>query len=86
VPADLILTVENAVRKAFHIVMRVLTSLLGLLFIFMGGIWMMQGLGIGPDAIMRGFMVGDARWTVYGALLALFGAALVAWSNMRRRA
>jgi hypothetical protein len=73
-------------RRAFDIVMRVLTSLLGLFMIFMGSIWMMQGLGIGPEAIMRGFMVGDATWTLYGALLALFGAALVAWSNMRQTA
>ena len=72
-------------NNLFNIVMRIVSSLLGLLMIFMGSIWMMQGLGIGPDAIMRGFMVGDLSWTLYGAILALFGIGQVVWSNTRRR-
>ncbi len=73
-------------RNPFNIVMRIVSSLLGLLMIFMGSIWMMQGLGVGPEAIMRGFMVGDPSWTLYGAILALFGIGQVVWSNTRRRA
>lgn len=73
-------------HNLFNIVMRIVSSLLGLLMIFMGIIWMMQGLGVGPDAIMRGFMVGDPRWTLYGAILALFGIGQVVWSNTRRTA
>ena len=57
-------------RRAFDLVMRFVTSLLGLLMIVMGSIWMMQGLGRGPAAIMQGFMVNDLRWTLYGAILA----------------
>ena len=72
-------------NNLFNIVMRIVSSLLGLLMIFIGSIWMMQGLGIGPDAIMRGFMVGDLSWTLYGAILALFGIGQVVWSNTRRR-
>ena len=69
----------------FNTVMRIVSSLLGLLMIFMGGVWMMQGLGVGPEAIMRGFMVGDPKWTLYGAILALFGIGQMVWSNMRPR-
>jgi hypothetical protein len=73
-------------RRTFNVVMRVFSSLLGLLLIFMGSIWMMQGLGVGPAAIMQGFMVNDIHWTIYGAILALFGIGQVVWSNTRRLA
>jgi ABC-type lipoprotein release transport system permease subunit len=71
-------------RPIFNIAMRIISTLLGLLMLAMGSVWMMQGLGIGPDAIMQGFMVGDLHWTLYGALLALVGIAQVVWSNARR--
>ena len=50
----------------------------------MGSVWMMQGLHVGPPAIMRGFMVSDWHWTLYGAILALFGVGQVIWSNTRQ--
>jgi ABC-type lipoprotein release transport system permease subunit len=71
-------------RQVFNVVMRIVSSLLGLLMAAMGSIWMMQGLGVGPEAIMQGFMVGDIHWTIYGAILALVGLAQVAWSNLRQ--
>jgi len=71
-------------RTAFNVVMRIVSSALGLLMVAMGSIWMMQGLRVGPEAIMRSFMAGDIKWTFYGAILALVGLAQVAWSNMRR--
>ncbi len=67
----------------FNIVFRIVSSLLGLGMIFFGAIWMMQGLHVGPAAIMRGFMVNDIHWTIYGAILALFGVGQVIWSNTR---
>lgn len=73
-------------RGLFNVVMRIVSSLIGLLMIAMGAIWMMQGLNIGPSAILRGFMVGDTHWTVYGAILALVGIGEVVWSNSRRPA
>ena len=72
-------------RRAFDVVMRVVTSLVGLLMIVSGAVWMMQGLGVGPDAIMQGFMVNDIRWTLYGAILALVGIAEIVWSWSRAR-
>jgi hypothetical protein len=71
-------------RQLFNVVMRIVSSLLGLLMIALGCIWVMQGLQIGPSSIMQGFMVGDIRWTVYGAILALFGVGQVIWSNTRQ--
>lgn len=72
-------------HHAFDVVMRVVTSLIGLLMVAMGSVWMMQGLGVGPAAIMQGFMVNDIRWTFYGAILGLVGIAEIVWSWSRVR-
>ena len=68
-------------RNVFNIVMRIVSSLLGLLMVCLGGVWMLQGLNL---AFKIGFMVGDPKWTFYGAILALFGVAQVVWSNTRQ--
>ena len=71
--------------RLFNVVMRIFSTLLGLLVTLMGLTWMGQGLHIGPSAIMQGFMVSDPHWAVYGAILALFGVGQVIWSNTRQR-
>jgi drug/metabolite transporter superfamily protein YnfA len=68
-------------RSAFNIVMRIVSTLLGVLLVCMGGIWMLQGLNI---AFKVGFMVGDPKWTLFGAILALVGVAQIVWSNTRQ--
>jgi hypothetical protein len=72
---------EKHMRNAFNIVMRIVSSLIGLLMIAGGVVWMLQGLNL---AFKVGFMVGDYHWTIYGAILALFGIAQVIWSNTRQ--
>jgi hypothetical protein len=67
---------------AFNIVMRIVSSLIGVLMILAGTVWMLQGLNL---AFRVGFMVGDYHWTIYGAILALVGIAEVVWSNTRQR-
>jgi hypothetical protein len=67
-------------RRAFDIAMRLVSSLIGLVMIALGTVWMLQGLNL---AFRVGFMVGDRHWTVYGAILALLGIAQVYWSNSR---
>jgi len=73
-------------RRAFNVVMRIVSSLVGLLMIAMGAVWIMQGLGVGPAAIMQGFMVNDIHWAIYGAILALLGVGEIVWSNTRQKA
>lgn len=72
-------------RGAFDIVMRIVTTLVGLLMILSGSVWAMQGLGAGPAAIMQGPMVNDIRWTYYGAILAIVGIAEIVWSWTRAK-
>jgi hypothetical protein len=69
-------------RRPFNIVMQIVSSLIGVVMIFMGIVWILQGLNL---AFRVGFMVGDIHWTIYGTILALVGIAEVVWSNTRHR-
>ncbi len=66
---------------AFNAVMRVVSSLVGLMMVAMGVIWILQGLNL---AFRVGFMVGQRRWVLFGTILALFGIAQIVWSNIRQ--
>jgi hypothetical protein len=68
----------------FDVLMKIVTTLVGLIMIAMGAVWMMQGLGVGPAAIMQGFMVDNIQWTFYGAILAVVGIAQIVWAWSRR--
>lgn len=67
--------------SAFNAIMRVVSSLIGVLMVVVGAVWILQGLNL---AFRVGFMVGQRRWVVYGAILALVGIAHVIWSNVRQ--
>jgi hypothetical protein len=69
--------------KLFNIVMQIVSTLLGVLMVCMGGIWVLQGLDIAFQA--GSFMAGDPQWAIYGAILALVGVGQVIWSVTRRR-
>jgi len=71
----------KTLRKAFNLIMRIVSTIVGLLMVAMGAVWTLQGLNI---AFRFGFMVGDYHWTIYGAILALAGVALIIWTNLRR--
>jgi len=66
--------------RMFGIVMQLVSTLLGVLMVCMGGIWILQGLNI---AFLDSFMAGDPQWAVYGAILVLLGIGQVIWSATR---
>ena len=66
----------------FNVIMRVVSTLIGVVMILMGGVWILQGLNL---AFRVGFMVGNYHWTIYGTILALVGVAQIVWSNIRQR-
>jgi hypothetical protein len=55
--------------------------IVAVVLIFLGAAWMGQGLGLLPGT---GFMVGDTKWAVIGAILAIAGI-VVAWTALRMR-
>ncbi|MEO6040504.1 MAG: hypothetical protein ABIP41_01255 [Croceibacterium sp.] len=66
----------------FNVVMRVVSTLLGVLMVCMGGVWILQGLNI---AFLDSFMANERQWAVYGTILVLLGVGQVIWSNTRQR-
>ena len=66
--------------RAFDAIMRVLSSLIGLAVVALGGVWILQGLNL---AFRVGFMVGQRQWVLYGAIVVLIGIAQIVWSNIR---
>ena len=68
-------------RKAFNVAMRVISTLLGVLLVLMGTVWILQGLNL---AFRVGFMVGDYHWVIYGAIAVVVGIAQAIWSNTRQ--
>jgi len=52
----------------------------GVLLFLLGGLWIGQGVG----AVHGSFMTGHAVWAVIGAVVALFGIALLAGARRAR--
>ncbi|MEI9927060.1 MAG: hypothetical protein WDN44_04175 [Sphingomonas sp.] len=63
--------------------LRTLVTVIGVLAILMGLLWVGQGLGwIHWPA--SSFMLEKPDWSVRGAILAVVGAIAVAWARWRR--
>ena len=67
----------------FNSVMRVVSSLVGLLMVLMGGVWILQGMNLAWGTLSRSFMQGDQHWAFYGAILLVVGVCQFVWSNTR---
>jgi hypothetical protein len=59
---------------------RTIRLVLGMAIVFVGLVWIGQGLGL----IGGGFMSGDQRWAGIGVLLAVLGGYLAATAVRRR--
>lgn len=60
--------------------MRIALTVLGILCLLIGCIWILQGVNILPGS----FMTGQTKWAVYGCLLALAGIGLLISAKRRR--
>ena len=64
--------------------MRALTTIVGLLAVILGLIWVGQGLGYLTYTLPHmhpSFMIGDMHWAYYGGALAFVGLLLVVFSR-----
>ncbi|MBW3612480.1 MAG: hypothetical protein KY392_01310 [Chloroflexi bacterium] len=57
-------------------------TLLGVLLVGSGLVWIAQGLGL--EWAPRSFMTADRTWVFLGAAAAVAGAALIGWSRQPR--
>ena len=61
--------------------MRIALTVLGIVCLLMGCVWILQGVNILPGS----FMTGQTKWAVYGCLLALVGVGLLISAKRRAR-
>ena len=61
--------------------MRIAMSVLGVLLILMGCVWILQGI----NALPGSFMTGQTRWAIYGGISAVAGIGLLVAANRRRK-
>jgi hypothetical protein len=76
---------RETMNKGLSLVFQIVSTLIGVAMLFFGCIWMLQGLNMAPPPFNGGFMIGDTTWTLYGAILAVFGAGQIWWSVTRQR-
>jgi hypothetical protein len=60
--------------------MRITLNIVGVLALFVGGVWFLQGINILPGS----FMTGQTKWAVYGGLLLAVGIGVLVFANRRR--
>ena len=60
--------------------MKIILSILGILFILAGVVWFLQGINILPGS----FMTGQTQWAIYGAISVAVGIGLLVFGNRRR--
>jgi hypothetical protein len=70
-------------RRSFAMMaaLRLLLTVIGILAILMGVLWMAQGTGLFPYPA-QSFMINQTPWILRGGLLAVAGLALV-WAARR---
>ncbi|HUL11094.1 MAG TPA: hypothetical protein VLU73_02845 [Methylococcaceae bacterium] len=62
--------------------MKLILTIVGVLLILMGVVWILQGFNILPV----GFMAGQMQYALLGAILVVAGIGLVAFSRRRGKA
>jgi len=60
--------------------MRISLTVVGVLCLIVGGIWILQGINILPGS----FMTGQTKWAIYGAIVFVVGIVLLIRANRRR--
>ncbi len=61
--------------------MKTVLTIVGVLLILLGGVWILQGFNILPV----GFMAGQMQYALLGAILAVVGIGLLVFSRRRRK-
>jgi hypothetical protein len=63
-----------------RIIMRIFWSLLGVVLIFAGAVWILQGINILPGS----FMTGQTQWAVYGGIALVIGLGIMFLANRHK--
>jgi hypothetical protein len=59
--------------------MKTILTVVGVLLILGGGVWVLQGVNILPGS----FMTGDPQWAINGAVTIVVGIGLILWARRK---
>jgi multisubunit Na+/H+ antiporter MnhG subunit len=62
-------------------VLRIVSIVVGVLFLFTGVVWILQG----TDVLTQGFMAGQSRWTGIGSAVVVVGVILILLGSIKRK-
>lgn len=62
--------------------MRIILTIIGVLLILFGGIWILQGINVLPGS----FMTGEIQWAITGGIAVIVGIVLIALVNRKKAA
>ncbi len=60
--------------------MKRILTIVSILMILVGGVWLLQGLNV----LLGSVMSGQSQWTVIGAALLVVGLGLLVFANRRK--
>jgi hypothetical protein len=60
--------------------MRIALNVVGIVLIFFGVVWFLQGINVLPGSIMT----GQIKWAIYGGISAIVGVILLIVANRKR--
>jgi len=53
----------------------------GAVLVFVGSVWVLQGVNVLPGS----FMSGQMQWAVRGGIAVIAGIAVLLWANLKRQ-
>lgn len=62
--------------------MKIILTIIGVLLILFGGVWILQGINV----LLGSFMTGQIRWAIYGGIAAIVGIVLIVAANRKKAA
>jgi len=61
--------------------MKIALNIVGAVLVFVGSVWVLQGVNVLPGS----FMSGQMQWAVRGGIAVIAGIALLLWANLKRQ-
>jgi hypothetical protein len=61
---------------------KIALNIVGVILVFFGAVWFLQGINV----IHQGFMAGQTKWEINGAIVFVIGILLLIVANRKRRA
>jgi hypothetical protein len=60
---------------------KIVKKLIGVVLMFFGVVWFLQGINVLPGS----FMTGQIKWAIYGGIAFLVGLVVLVWASRKTR-